>query len=156
MTVTHDGTTALSVSDEERRAIEADLTRLNNAFAYFMDAGDFESMIALFTPDCVFDRAGTVHHGHEEIREGMRERPKVTTRHLLANFYLTGASSDEARAVVCSMVHHGPLSENGEAVVFATANGRVMEFDDTYVKTADGWRIRSRIARAVLRPEVWP
>lgn len=133
-----------------------ELCRLNNAFAYFMDNGEFESMIALFTPDAVFDRAGVVHHGREELRQGMLERPKVTTRHLLTNFHLTRVDDDEAEAVVCAMVYHGPRSENGEAVVYATDNGRVIEFHDTYVKTSEGWRISSRIARPIFTPKVWP
>lgn len=133
-----------------------ELSRLNNAFAYFMDNGEFDSMIALFTPDAVFDRAGIVHHGHEEMRQGMRERPKVTTRHLLTNFHLTRADEDSAEAVVCAMVYHGPLAEDGGPVVYATENGRVIEFYDTYTKTAEGWRISSRIARAIFTPKVWP
>lgn len=91
-----------------------ELSRLNNAFVYFMDNGEFDSMIRLFTSDAVFDRAGIVHHGHEEMRQGMRDRPKVTTRHLLTNFYLTKADDDSAEAVVCAMVYHGPLANDGE------------------------------------------
>jgi hypothetical protein len=133
-----------------------ELSRLNNAFAYFMDNGEFDSMIELFTPDGVFDRAGIVHHGHESLREGMRERPKITTRHLLTNFHLTSVGDDSAEAVVCAMVYHGPLPQDGEAVVYATDNGRVIEFHDKYTKTSSGWRISSRIARAIFTPKVWP
>ena len=133
-----------------------ELSRLNNAFAYFMDNGEFESMIELFTPDGVFDRAGIVHRGHEELRQGMRERPKVTTRHLLTNFHLTSVGDDSAEAVVCAMVYHGPPSQAGEPVVYATDNGRVIEFHDKYTKTSVRWRISSRIARAIFTPKVWP
>lgn len=140
----------------EQMQVEWQLTRLNNEFVYHIDTGDFESMIALFAPDALFDRAGTVHKGHDEIRQGMRDRPMVTTRHLLANIHFTDVQPDSAEAVVCSMVHHGPVSENGEAVVYATDNGRVVEFHDSYAKTADGWRIASRVARPILTPKVWP
>lgn len=133
-----------------------ELSRLNNAFAHFIDNGEFDSMIELFTPDAVFDRAGIVHHGHEEIRQGMRERPKVTTRHLLTNFHLTKTNDNTAEAVVCAIVYHGPISEGGEPVVYATDNGRVIDFHDTYTKTSDGWRISSRIARPIFTPKVWP
>jgi hypothetical protein len=113
-------------------------------------------MIALFTPDAVFDRAGNVAKGHDELRQAMAERPPVTTRHLLANFHFTHVSPDSAGAVVCSMVHHGPLPIDGEAVIYATDNGRVVEFTDEYVRTEHGWRISSRIARAIFTPKVWP
>lgn len=141
---------------EERMLAEWELTRLNNDFVYFMDSGNFEAMISLFTPEGVFDRAGNVHHGQDEIRQGMSERPKVTTRHLLSNFYFDGVEQDSAKAVVTSMVYHGPASENGEAVVYATDNGRVVEFTDQYKKTRDGWRISSRVARPIFTPKVWP
>jgi hypothetical protein len=132
------------------------LVRLNNDFAYYVDQGDFESMIGLFTPDAVFDRAGNVHHGHDELRQGMRDRPKATTRHLLTNFHFTNVCPDSAEAVVSSIVYHGPPSEHGEPVVYATDHGRVMEFHDKYTKTPEGWRISERIARAILTPKVWP
>ncbi len=135
---------------------EWELIRLNNDFVYYMDSGDFESMIGLFTPDAVFDRAGNVHHGREELRQGMRERPKATTRHLLSNFHFTNLKPDSAEGIVCSMVYHGPPSENGEPVVYATENGRVIEFHDKYAKTPDGWQITSRTARAIFTPKVWP
>ena len=140
----------------ETLTTEWELIRLNNDFVYYMDAGDFESMIGLFTPDATFDRTGNVHHGHEELREGMRQRPKATTRHLLSNFHFTDITPDSAQGVVCSMVYHGPLSEDGGPVVYATQNGRVVEFHDRYTRSPDGWRISSRIARAIFTPEVWP
>jgi SnoaL-like domain len=136
--------------------VHTELVQLNNAFAFYLDNGVFESMIELFTPEGLFDRAGIVHRGHDEMREGMAERPKVTTRHLLTNFHLTSLDDDAAEAVVCAMVYHGPVAENGEAVVYATDNGRVIEFHDRYVKTVDGWRIASRIARPIFTPKVWP
>lgn len=137
-------------------AVHFELTRLNNAFVFYLDHGDFESLIELFTPDALFDRAGLVHRGHEELRQGMAERPKVTTRHLLSNFHLTRADEDVAEAVASAMVYHGPVADNGEPVVYATDNGRVIEFDDRYVKTGAGWRISSRVARPIFTPKVWP
>ncbi|MDT5073672.1 MAG: hypothetical protein QOH82_2992 [Mycobacterium sp.] len=145
-----------ATTNTQAMAVHWELTRLNNAFAFYLDNGAFESMIGLFTPDGLFDRAGIVHRGQDEMREGMAERPKVTTRHLLTNFHLTSVDDDSAEAVVCAMVYHGPVAENGEAVVYATDNGRVIEFHDRYVKTVDGWRISSRIARPIFTPKVWP
>jgi hypothetical protein len=144
------------MTSTQEMAVHWELTRLNNAFAFHMDNGDFESMIRLFMPDALFDRAGIVHRGHDQLREGMADRPKLTTRHLLTNFHLTSVDDDTAEAVVCAMVYHGPIMENGEPVVYATDNGRVIEFHDRYVKTVDGWRIASRIARPIFTPKVWP
>jgi hypothetical protein len=144
------------VTRDDPMRTEWALVQLNNAFAHFLDNGQFDSMIGLFTEDALFDRAGIVHRGHQELRNGMRERPKATTRHLLNNFYFTDVEEHTAGGVVCALVYHGPPSEHGEPVVYATDNGRVIEFHDSYVKTAAGWRISSRIARPIFTPEVWP
>jgi hypothetical protein len=140
----------------ERMQIEWQLTSLTNRFVYYMDSGNFEAMVELFTPDALFDRAGNIHRGHAEIRQGMLERPKVTTRHLLTNFYYADVEYESARATVCSMVYHGPPQKNDDPVVYATENGRVVEFRDLYAKTARGWRISSRIARPIFTPKIWP
>lgn len=141
---------------EDRLLIEQQCTGLSYAFAYHIDRGEFEDVIALFTPDCLFDRAGLVHRGHDEIREGMRERPDVTTRHLMTNFHFDSVGADEATAVVYAMTYHAMGTSEDEPLVYATDNGRLLDMRDRYVRTTDGWRIASRIARAVLKPEVWP
>ena len=69
-------TTAPTIT--QAMTVHWELTRLNNAFAFYLDHGAFDSMIRLFTPDALFDRAGTVHRGHDELRKGMAERPNVT------------------------------------------------------------------------------
>jgi hypothetical protein len=43
----------------ERMQIEWQLTSLTNRFVYYMDSGNFDAMVELFTPDAQFDRAGT-------------------------------------------------------------------------------------------------
>ncbi len=149
-------TSTEAMTNIEAMTTEWELTRLNNDFVYYIDNGDFESMIALFTPEAVFDRAGTVHRGHDELRQGMRERPKVTARHLLTNFHFSNVGTDSAEAVVTAMVYHGPVSEDGGPVVYATDNGRVIEFHDKYTKTPGGWRISARTAQPIFTPKIWP
>jgi hypothetical protein len=41
-------------------------------------------------------------------------------------------------------------------VPFATTHGRVLEFYDDYLNTEEGWRLRSRVVRPILQPQVWP
>jgi ketosteroid isomerase-like protein len=141
---------------EQKAAIEWQLTRINYASAYYMDNGEFEKLIELFTPDALFDRAGLVHHGHEEIREGLQNRPAITTRHLLSYLHYSDVTPDSAAAVVSAITYHGNAAVNGEPVAYATRNGRVLDFHDTYVRTGDGWKIASRVARVVFTPEDWP
>jgi hypothetical protein len=141
---------------EQQSLIEWQLTKLHYASAYFMDNGEFEKMIELFTPDALFDRAGTVHHGHDEIRQGMRERPPMTTRHLLANIHYLNVTEDHAEAVTSAITFHGPVAENGKPVPYATTNGRVLDFHDTYTHVNGEWKISSRVAHVVFTPDDWP
>jgi hypothetical protein len=141
---------------QKRSLIESQLTQLNYASAYFMDHGEFEEMINLFTTDAVFDRVGTVHHGHEEIRQGMADRPLMTTRHLLVNLYYPTIETDSARGIVSAVTYHGAASPDGEPVAYATQNGRVIDFEDSYVRQGDAWKIASRVARVVFTPSDWP
>lgn len=140
----------------ERMLIEWEITTLTNRFMFHLDRNEFDSMTELFTADGVFHRLGEVHRGHAEIRQVMRERAPMTTRHLLTNFVFTDVRRESARAVVSSMVHRGPArDEDGGPVVYSNTQGRLSEFDNHYVRTAEGWRITSLIAHPVLIPEVW-
>jgi 3-phenylpropionate/cinnamic acid dioxygenase small subunit len=144
------------VDSADRMLIEWQLTTLSTRFAHFLDAGDFEAMIDLFTEDGVFDRGGVALRGHAEIRKAMAERPALTTRHLLTNHHFAQVDTDTARAIVSVVVFHGPVPENGGPVQYATEQGRVLEFHDRYCRTVDEWRIVERVARPIFQPKVWP
>lgn len=144
------------VNPADRMLIEWQLVSLSTRFAHFLDTGDFESMIALFVDDGVFDRGGVALRGHAEIRTAMTERPALTTRHLSTNHYFAEVDDDTVRAIVSVLVLHGPVPENGEPVQYATERGRMVEFHDRYCHTGDGWRIVERVARPIFQPKVWP
>ncbi|WP_220187279.1 nuclear transport factor 2 family protein [Pseudonocardia pini] len=140
----------------EQMLTEWQLTGLSQRFAHHLDHGDFDALTALFTPDGVFDRGGVPLHGHTAIRAAMRERPALTTRHLLTNFHFPEITADSARGVVGSLVFHGPVPEGEGPVRYATEHGRVLEFHDRYTLTDGGWRLASRQVRPIFQPEVWP
>lgn len=140
----------------DRMLIEWQLVSLSTRFAHHLDAGDFESMIALFDDDGVFDRGGSALRGHAEIRKAMAERPSLTTRHLSTNHYFASVEDDAACGVVTVLVLHGPPATNGEPVQYATERGRVLEFHDRYRRTDKGWKIVERVARPIFQPKVWP
>lgn len=141
----------------DRLAVEQQLLALNAAFAYHIDHGEFEELVQLFTPDGVFDRAGLVHRGHDELRAGMQARPDVTTRHLLTNFHFTSIGPDTAAGVVYCLTYHAHGSLDGRGpLVYGTTHGRLLDLRDRYERTDQGWRFAERIAVPVLVPEVWP
>ncbi|GAA4558827.1 hypothetical protein GCM10023175_65710 [Pseudonocardia xishanensis] len=136
--------------------IEWQLTALSQRFVYFLDNGEFDALVNVFTPEGVFDRGGTPLRGHGAIRTAMDERAPLTTRHLLTNFYYPEVTADSARGVVGSVVFHGPVPEGEGPVPYATEQGRVLEFHDSYVHTSEGWRFESRVVRPILQPLIWP
>ncbi|MEV1292683.1 nuclear transport factor 2 family protein [Pseudonocardia sp. NPDC049635] len=144
------------MDESDRMLTEWQLTGLSQRFAYFLDNNDFEAMIDLFAPDGVFDRGGTPLRGHDEIRTAMRDRPALTTRHLLTNFHFPELTADSATGVIGSLVLHGPMADGEGPVTYATEQGRVVEFHDRYSLTHAGWRLASREVRPILQPEIWP
>jgi hypothetical protein len=144
------------VDQSEQMLIEWQLTTLSQRFAYFLDHGEFDDLVNVFTPEGVFDRGGPPLRGHEAIRTAMGERAPLTTRHLLTNFYFAEVTADAARGVVGSVVFHGPVPAGDAPVPYATEQGRVLEFHDRYVHTTEGWRLESRVVRPILQPAIWP
>jgi hypothetical protein len=52
-------------------------------------------------------------------------------------------------------MHRRPriFDRDNEPVEYATENGRVVEFHDRYVRTLQGWRLSSCIARPIFQPQ---
>jgi 3-phenylpropionate/cinnamic acid dioxygenase small subunit len=136
-------------------SIEWLCSKLCYRFAYLLDAGDFEGMISLFTKDGVFDRVGEILHGHERMRHAFQARPKVTSRHCVTNIHFLDVQADQAEARVYNMSYHAIGILGDQPLVYATQNGRCIDFHDHYVLTQDGWRFASRKAQVVFVPSDW-
>lgn len=133
----------------ERIGIEHECVAASNAFAYHLDRGELDAMLELFTPDAVFDRAGQVLDGIDEIRAAMRQRPTdIVTRHVLTNVHFLSVEPGVAEAQSYVTVYHAKATESGQAD--GSPAGRLMEFRDRFQKTPDGWRIASRAARPIF------
>ena len=144
----------LDLSD--RMAIEWHCTQLVHRFAYYLDRGAFEDVFGLFVEDGVFDRAGQVLQGHEEMRAAFRDRPKgITTRHMATNLHFTDVRHDRASALVYGISYHSNRTDESAPVPYAFSNGRFLDMHDDYVLTDAGWRFRSRVAKAVFVPSDW-
>lgn len=136
--------------------LEAVCTRLCNAFAYHLDHGEFDALAALFAPDGVFDRNGTRLEGRAAILDAYAKRPQATTVHLMMNFHLIEAGETELRGSVNSLVLHA-MGVSDEVLKFDPMGAmRVLEFEDRYVLTDDGWRFSYRGPRPILESSSWP
>jgi ketosteroid isomerase-like protein len=126
------------------------------AFAYHIDHGEFEEMVQLFTEDGVFDRVGQVLEGQEQIRQAMRDRPKMTTRHVFTNFHFHEIAPDNVVATAYCMSFHGMGESDNGPIVYGTTNGRLLEFRERYQNQGGGWKLAEHRAQAIFVPQVWP
>lgn len=139
-----------------RMAVEWLCSQLCYRFAYLIDSGDFEGMISLFSHDGIFDRVGQVLRGHEEMRRAFESRPRVTSRHCVTNIHFLNVQIDRAEAHVYNMSYHALGDWADKPLVYATQNGRCIDFHDHFLLTSDGWRFASRTARVIFIPQDWP
>lgn len=128
------------------------LVELLAEFAAATDARDWEAIASLLTDDAV----GYGARGPAAVVQRMQDHLGGVgpTQHLLGN-HRVRVEGDEARTFTCARVHHvgaGPLTGS-----FYECLG---EYDDRWVRTLAGWRIRRRSFEirislgdwAVLRP----
>ncbi len=89
------------LDDVRRSAIEASCSRQIIRYARLNDAGDFEAIALLYTPDAVFSRPSEpeVHiRGRPAILAALQARVPRTTRHVMTNIEVVVDSSTRARA----------------------------------------------------------
>ena len=94
-----------------------------------IDSGNIEGYVALFTPDGSFNN----NVGQEGLRTFMKNRNGGTRRHWNTNLRIV-PSKDGASASVFLML----VDVNTKGIV---ATGM---YNDTLVKTASGWRFKTR------------
>ena len=131
------------MDDAARLAIEGACTRLIYEFARFNDYHEHEKLAALFAEDCVFARPLDPTHpyyGRDAVHRIFRDRKKMMTRHVMTNVMIDVLSETEARGssyvtMISSPNPEGPTE--GKGIFFGG-------FDDEFVKTADGWKFKSR------------
>ena len=131
--------------------IERACARLVLEFAKFNDDWDHEALADLFAEDCVFARPLDPEHpyyGKDKVHAIFRDRAPRLTRHVMTNILITAVSETEAKgnSYVTMMSAPNPDEKwprEGEGIFIGS-------FDDTFVKTANGWKFKSRIGNVVL------
>ena len=123
------------MSEEERRAIEADCARLIARYANLNDAADWQGVADLYVEDGRMARPTAPDdwtQGRAAILAAFLARPARTTRHVCSN-------------VVIDVI--SPTQAVGEsAMLLFTGEGapKVGSFHDHFVLTAAGWRFAER------------
>jgi hypothetical protein len=137
--------------------IEWQCRNLCYEFAYCIDHRKYAQLASLFTPDGRFDRVGQVLQGHQAILDAMSKRSTdLRTRHVCSNIYFSEVGADTARALIYNTTLVGRGDPPGQTVHYGMSQGAFLEFEDTYRKTSEGWRIAERIARTMITPVDMP
>ena len=141
------------MTDEERRAIEADCERLIKRYVNLNDAQDWPAVAALYTEDAVFRRpsGGDAIVGREAILASLLARPPRVQRHVIANVVVDVEDEDHARAFSVIVLYQGdPLPEGLPPM--SASSPLVGTFADQLVRTRDGWRFAERLGALDFAP----
>ena len=142
------------MSDDERRAIEADCERLIKLYVNLNDAQDWPAVAALYTEDAVFRRpsGGDPIHGREAILAGFLARPARAQRHVIANVVVDVEDADHANAFSVIVLYQGDPAPEGELPEMSGNSPLVGFFADKLVRTSDGWRFAERVGGLDFKP----
>ncbi|QZH75796.1 MAG: nuclear transport factor 2 family protein [Erythrobacter sp.] len=141
------------MTEEQRRAIEAAVTRLIHAYAWANDAQDWDACAALYTEDAMFRRpsGGEPIVGRAAILASFTARAARAQRHVMANVLVDVASEREARARSVVVLYMGDAVAAGLPVQ-DPKSPLVGTFVDRCVLTDEGWRFAERTGALDFRP----
>jgi len=125
-----------------------EIQQLNAAYARYIDTGEEngEAWARLFTQDGVFTRQAKDRYAG---RQQLAELARVTGRgphyvaHFLTNLLVKAAPGGAVGSAYCMVVRF-PDDKMGDADPRPTVPGAGCRYDDVYVKTAEGWKFKSR------------
>lgn len=121
-----------------------DIQQLYARYALLIDSGDAEGWAGTFTPDGVFNNSSRGHDALVQFVHTWRERQNgANLRHWYSNLVIT-PSADGATGAVYMM-----LLDISKRPPTPTAS---YLYDDALVKTAAGWRFKSRVLHSDAPP----
>jgi 3-phenylpropionate/cinnamic acid dioxygenase small subunit len=137
--------------DDAQYAAQFEVRNVLARIAQTADTGTIEEYLDNFTPDAEWVMpdnpslgvAGSVRTGHGEIRAGVEERrgaglqgPGSNSRHMVQTIAVEVESADRATARSYFTYYTDTL--------LAPKLASVGQYDDTFVRTADGWKLCRR------------
>ena len=142
------------IDDQQRRAIEADVTRLIHQYTWANDDADWHACAALYTEDARFRRpsGGDAITGRAAILAGFLARKPRTQRHAIANVLVDVIDADTARARSVIVLYMGDEQAEGGLPVQDARSPLIGTFTDLCVRTPDGWRFAERVGALDFRP----
>lgn len=121
--------------------VEEQCRRLMARTFYFADHHDTDGFVGLFASDGRAVFRGVTAVGIDEIRASFLQRdPERVTRHHLGFPHIEVIDADTARGVGTFVIYDGRHSGDS-AVLPLTAPVSLGEIQQTFLRTAEGWRI---------------
>ncbi len=142
------------MTEDQRRAIEADCERLIKRYFHLGDAGDWAAMAELYAEDgrMIRPSGGAALEGRAAILAAFLARPARAQRHTVSNVLVEVDDADHARASSVIVLYFGDLGSPGEVPSQNAASPMVGSYTDKLVRTAEGWRFAERIGALDFRP----
>jgi len=124
------------MTDDERRAIEWECTRLINLYATLNDEARWEEVAALYAEDGLMTRPTAPDApivGRAALLAAFLGRPARTSQHVVGNIVVEVESGDAASAKSVILLF---TSKEGPPLIGS--------YRDRFVGTAEGWRFSER------------
>jgi hypothetical protein len=131
------------MDDLKRLLIERECERLTVQFCHFVDFGEAARVADLFAEDGVCT-LGTPMTGREAIRATFERRQALANRrsmHVCCNQLINVIDEDHAEGAVY-LTHY--LHDGDGAPTAPSAPPSVGAYRDTFVRTPEGWRFKTR------------
>ena len=124
------------MTDDERRAIEWECTRLINLYANLNDEARWEEVAALYAEDGLMTRPTAPDApivGRAALLAAFLARPPRTSQHVVGNIVVEVESEDAASA-------------KSAILLFTSKDGPPLAgtYRDRFVRTPEGWRFSER------------
>jgi uncharacterized protein (TIGR02246 family) len=144
-------TAAASVTPETLTDIQA-IRHLTQEYSRAVDTADLDDLMTVFTDDAEWDTSEFgmgVERGHAQIRAFFAAllSNTVDRLHLSMNHRIVVEGDMASATVYLHAFVTNPDGRRDESVGY---------YDDTYVRTGQGWKIRRRAAHALLAPPPAP
>ena len=143
------------MTEDERRAIEADCERLIKHYVNLNDAHDWAAVAALYTEDARMGRPsqpGTFVEGRAAILAAFEARPPRAQRHQVSNVVVDVEDPDTATAFSVIVLYQGDPAPAGELPAMSAKAPLVGWYRDRLVRTPDGWRFVERVGGLDFKP----
>jgi hypothetical protein len=141
--------------DEARAwAARAAIAELITRYAALNDAADWEAVAALYAEDGSMSRPNAPDEfisGRAAILAAFRARPCRASRHIVANVLVTLEDEARARATSQILLFTGSAAEDGGLPLLSAGAPLVGSYEDSLVRTAEGWRFAIRRGRLDFR-----